>query len=806
MQQLYKIILAFFIGVTISTAQPVTSVKYDMMIDVAQKAADEYDYYNAIEWFNKAYRQSKDKGIKVAIGDLYMKLRNYERAERSYGIVLKRDKDLEYVDVVLDFVDALKYQGKYKAALETLRNFSAGVQNDSLKSLALAQIKSIEAIEGFDENIDIVISFIEGDVNSGSGENSPYFSDEGELYYSSFNRRSVIDTKEKEEDYHAGIYSAKKKEDGTYGDPIFLDEVINRKDFHTSGVSMSKDGRIMYFTRIQLEGNEIVESEIYSSRRLDDGWAGAQPIASVNGEYLALHPYEGELYGEKVLFFTSDMDGGQGGYDLYYARITGDGYGTPVNLGASVNTAANEITPSYQDGVFYYSSDAEGGLGGYDIYRARWSGEKFEDVENMGGNYNSSVDDTYFRMSRNGKSGYLVSNRADDNKKKLKGSATCCDDIYAFQKQEIVIDLLAKIMDENGALDGATVELVDLSMPLETGGEVKTSIQESEFNFLLTEDHEYMVKVSREGYFPDSSVVFNTAGIIDNMTIEKSITLAKDPNYGKNNGGDDGGETQVVNTNEAVRLSNIYYEFGKADILQEAEEDLAVIETLLKEYPEMVIELSSHTDSRGKSPFNKALSQRRADSAKNWLVNRGIDPNRIKAVGYGESVLLNRCANGVRCSEEEHAINRRTEFKILEGPEQVIIRREKKVKYNIFDKYDDEYNGSQNSVKEPVPLIKFVENDLDLGTIIKGEQKEVVFYFVNAGDAPLHIRTITSCKCTELDWPEEDVKPGDQGYIRVVFDTTDQDLGEVNKTVNIIANTNPIVVEAFFKAIVVKAK
>ncbi|HMP32036.1 MAG TPA: OmpA family protein, partial [Saprospiraceae bacterium] len=131
-----------------------------------------------------------------------------------------------------------------------------------------------------------------------------------------------------------------------------------------------------------------------------------------------------------------------------------------------------------------------------------------------------------------------------------------------------------------------------------------------------------------------------------------------------------------VRINEAIRLNNIYYDLDKADILPDAEPALSYLTDLMMQYPRMVIELSSHTDAQGSDSYNEKLSQRRSDSAKQWLVRQGIDPERIKAVGYGERVILNRCANGVRCSDEEHMFNRRTEFKIISGVTSIEMKKD----------------------------------------------------------------------------------------------------------------------------------
>src|SRR5690606_27511817 len=166
----------------------------------------------------------------------------------------------------------------------------------------------------------------------------------------------------------------------------------------------------------------------------------------------------------------------------------------------------------------------------------------------------------------------------------------------------------------------------------------------------------------------------------------------------------------------------------------------------------MVIELSSHTDSRGSDSYNLDLSQRRANSARNYLEERGIASGRVEAVGYGETRILNHCTNGVNCSEEEHQLNRRTEFKIIEGPTTVPVRRETR---KVRDRSQE--NGTQQSTQYPV--IEFSQDQYDLGTVRKPAIKSGQIEFTNTGNAPLEIEVASGCDCTTLDWPRAAVPP-----------------------------------------------
>jgi len=340
-----------------------------------------------------------------------------------------------------------------------------------------------------------------------------------------------------------------------------------------------------------------------------------------------------------------------------------------VNLGSIINTSEDEVSPYYNDGTLYFSTDGHPSMGGLDIYYSSWNGSSWTAPANMGFVYNSSYDDIDFTLNRDGSGGYLVSNRIHKDKKRLK-SKTCCDDIYEFSIREIVIDLLAKVTDDKDQpLTEASIDLIDVTMDRDTTS--KVNLASNDFNFLLDSEHSYTAVVTREGYYPQT-IEFNTVGIIDDYTVSKVIALKPIPVVVKE---EPKVIVEVVKKNEAIRLNNIYYDYDDDKILQDAEIDLNVILGLMNQYPDMVIELSSHTDSRGVSTYNQNLSQRRAESARNWLIDKGVDGARIQPVGYGESVILNHCTNGTRCSDDEHRVNRRTEFKMISGPDTIEIIR-----------------------------------------------------------------------------------------------------------------------------------
>ena len=795
---IYTLILSF--ACTAAFAQPVTATSYEDMLATADASAQNKDYKNAIDWFKKAYKESKDNDLYIPIGDLYMRLRDYKNASRSYERLLKRDRDGSYEFLRLDYAKSLKYMGKYKDALNELRVVASTTEEDSIKNIALFEIEGLEKFDSYAQNIEAVVEFAGDNVNSGSGENSPSIYPDGTLYYSSFNRRKDIVLDGEEEDWHAKIYRASKNDEGIFEKGKPLNKRVNREGYNNAGVSFSADGKIMYFTRATLDVNEVLTSKIFYSFKNDSGWGAPSELNLVEGDFKAMHPVVGELFGNKVLFFVSDMDGGYGGLDIYYSNINGDSYSSPVNLGESINTDKDDITPFYQSGTLYYSSNGKPGFGGHDIWYATWNGASFQDVTNMGFNYNSPADDMYLRFTPRGSSGYLVSNRPSKEKKKLNGSDTCCDDIYSVQLREVVIDLALLVEDENGPLGEATTEVIDLSV-LEDAVQSKTNVSSNDFNFLLDADHKYRVVVSREGYYPDTTVSFNTMGVLDSYTVNKTVILKPLPVVEPD---DNGGEIiDIITANQPIRLNSIYFDFDDDEILPDAETDLAYLQSILNQYPEIVIELSSHTDAQGKDSYNRTLSQRRANSTKQWLVERGISTARIKAVGYGETQITNHCVNGVKCSDTEHRTNRRSEFKIISGPQTIEVKRQTKTTRTTGSSGG---GGAQSFIQDEYPQISFVKDSINVGTLERGEQKAMEFHFTNTGNADLLIEIVSTCKCTNLEWPSEAVKPGEQGVIKATYDTTSQKPGFMVKTIDIISNTKSIVNEVRFSSTLVEKK
>lgn len=672
MRPIITLCLLFVFAMT-SQAQPLRGKTTPAKrIKVADEQMALNNTYKALELYEDAYREERDLELAYKVANLHLLLRDYVKAQRWYKRIVERKtrkKPNPFMpDARLTYGRLLKMNENYPDAKEQLRLYISEGEDPQKIAVAKAELAGAEMAQVMDINMEVTVEHGGKKLNSKSSEYSPALAGDDVMYFASMRRDKVLEVGgKKDKDYHSKIYTATKGEDG-WGEATEAGGInLNREGEHSGNLALTKDGKAMYFTRANLDGNALATSQLYYSELSGDGWTPAKLVDGLNGDYIVKQPAVGELFGEQVIFFISNMDGGYGGFDIYYSTRRGDTYAPPVNLGDVVNSAGDEETPFYVDGNLYFSSDGHPGLGGFDIFTSEWNGSVWSKPTNMGKPYNSSVDDLYFSVDEDGYHGLLISNRPGTRSMKSK---TCCTDIFEVTKEKVILDLNALTFADGKPLAGAGVQLIEMqdNTPGLTGE--KTNAQSNDFAFTLKSEMAYMLIATKEGFFPDT-LEFNTAGVTKSTSYEKKLTLKAIPEPPKEP------EYETYTTNEPIELGNIFYDYDDDKILQDAEEDLSYLKELMDKYPDMVIELSSHTDARGLSSYNKKLSQRRATSAKTWLTSRGVAPERINDVGYGESQIRNKCVNGVKCSDDEHRFNRRTEFKIVAGPTSIEIEKKR---------------------------------------------------------------------------------------------------------------------------------
>ncbi|MCB0564136.1 MAG: OmpA family protein [Phaeodactylibacter sp.] len=811
MKNIPILIFLFLLGCGTLMAQPIRKSSYEQTLRAARASFDSLNYVYALERYEEAYDDKEDRALIDTIAWLNFQIRDYRKAERWFARVLRRAEEGELNEYRYTYGQLLKMNEKYDEAIEEFQTFLNASSNDSLNTLAKNEMAGAELAKELPQTMKgVTVENAGRDLNGKVSEYSPALASNGqEVYFTTFDTDDVIyvDEKNKEESY-ALIYKAMKDDNG-WEKPKALGGEVNRPEFHNSNVSLSKDGRTMYFTRAQLTGNVLTESKIYFSTGGGEGWKGAQEVLGVNGPYLAKHPAIGELFGKEVLFFVSDMPGGYGGFDVYYATKTGEGtFSDPVNLGDVINTLGDDETPYYRDGTLYFSSTGHPGLGGFDIFYSTWDGTKWSDPLNMGRGYNTSVDDQSLTLDEEGYFGMFVSNRPEG---RSAYGRTCCNDIYTFSIAKLYADLVTGVFTiEKQPLPGGTVYLIPTQNNKMGTPDSKTSEEGNRFDFDLGLDIPYMVIATHPDYFPDT-MQFNTVGLTESKTFQHFFYLKPKPVIP---------EYDTITKEEPIVLENILYDFDDDRIRTEAESDLEVVYELMTEYPDMKIELSSHTDNRGNNDYNENLSQRRAESARRWLVRKGISRDRIVAKGYGENqpqtvssraaalhgflkegdVLTEEYIDALKDENQKevaHELNRRTEFKILEGPTSITIKSTRLRKKETTKPGADRerlIGGAQPDTTrinmlsslygkknlKGVPIMYFNKRVLELGAVKKGEKRRFTYAFVNTGDAPLTISLISACDCTtiENDPTGDTFQPGQKGIIEVLFDSSEKDESE----------------------------
>ena len=476
---------------------------------------------------------------------------------------------------------------------------------------------------------------------------------------------------------------------------------------HESNVIFTKDGKTIYFTRNNYKNGKRGKNEekvsnlqIFKAELVNGKWTNEISLPFNSDNYSVEHPALSS--DEKTLYFASDMPGTLGSLDIFSVAVNEGAFGTPQNLGAGINTNKREQFPFVsKDNKLYFSSDGHLGFGSLDVFVSEIKNNEYGKVNNVGLPVNSNLDDFAFNIDSDTKEGYFSSNRAGG-----KGS----DDIYRLKETKDLI-----IEDCKQFIAGIITD-VDTKLPLENavvvlqGADKKqiksdTTTVDGKFNFTVTCESSYTVLASKENYTNNSKTVVsrkirdysNDASMalkslevikLENQKIEEEkkqqealalVVLKEAENKAKKEAIVQAEIKKKEKVNEImakekdvvkekdrliIKTDPIYFDYDLWYIRKESKVVLNRVFDLMKKYPEMVVEIGSHTDSRGDLKYNAELSGKRAQSTKEYLVESGIDANRIIAKGYGESVPIIKCKTEESCSEEQHELNRRSEFVI----------------------------------------------------------------------------------------------------------------------------------------------
>ena len=609
----------------------------------AIKEFNNAEYYSAATKFQKVIKEGDSKNS-FLLAEALRKSNRLWQAQKYYTDAINNGykEEIAYYYLAL----SLKSNNAYDQADSLISNYLLKGKDESVLILMKSELQNINNLRNYPDTSYYRVKNLET-INTEFAEYSPSFSNDklffvsnriSEKIYSGTGTPFTDLFEVKTRGANVELSSLKK-----------LGENINNEKVNAGSITFSEDGMYMIFAK----GNDGKSSgrnnvDLYWSRFRRGGWTNPRLLNVNTSRSWDSTPYLSK--DGKTLYFASNRSKGFGGTDIYKANVNRRGRWINIqNLGPEINTPGNELFPSVtEDGRLYFSSDNHEGFGGLDIFVASRKGGEIT-ITNPGKPLNSRGDD-FGVNPYNPTRGFFTSNRDGG-----KGD----DDIYTFVNNDPNLKIVNYVLKgttltQNNndkdlvILGNSSVKLLDNEG---TVIEETFTDENGQFEFKVFTDEDYILIGEKENYFSTRGD-FSTIGkeldksklveFITNVEFEKNLILDR------------------IVVNKSIVLDNIYYDLDKADIREDAALELDKLVIILKDNPNISIELSSHTDDRSSVEYNQDLSQRRAESAVSYILSKGIDQNRISAKGYGESQLIIQNAQ----TEEEHQINRRTEFKV----------------------------------------------------------------------------------------------------------------------------------------------
>lgn len=594
-------------------------------------------YAKAASYYTTLSAENPSKYAFFQLGRAYDYQRLFDKALTSYT------RGLEFGELSADekelYFNALKKNRKYEDARYFVKkNYPVAKKNQLLET--------IDSIEKWSElRPKYIVNILE--LNSTSNDFALSNFAKGQYIFSS--DRGEAGDKNKTFEFNnkpfLDVYTISRQDvEGQIGDVKKLN--LNEAMYHEGSTYYDINNNKLYLTKNYVKKNDLVgnKEKISKLKIVVMSLSDSSTVTSTedfeynNPNYSIGHPCMSR--DGNRLYFVSDMPGGIGGTDIYYCeKIDGKKWGKPINLGPAINTTRNEMFPyiSFKNELIF-ASEGHIGFGGLDLFISKVENGNFQEPKNMGNTLNSSFDD-FSLMYKTEKQdyGYFTSNR-------LEGKGL--DDIYQFElkdKEPIAEEkpkfrIIVRDEETKETLSDVSLRLFDIDVDAPA---FLTTQATGMVDAVVNPKHHYTLVAEKEGYIKTSFNDLDPTQRTYTAFLNKKIM------------------------NKAIEIKNIYYEFNKAAIVENAKPNLEKLVFILTENPELIIELGSHTDSRGSDEYNRELSQKRAEAVVQYLVNSGISQKRMVAKGYGESQLANNCINTAICSEEDHAKNRRTEFKII---------------------------------------------------------------------------------------------------------------------------------------------
>lgn len=620
------------------------------------------EYQEAASLYRRAYMQTAPRE-RASRGALAYKMGEAYRSFGNVGRALAAYKNAERFGVADSLVlrkqgDMLRYAGNYKGAEE---KYKAYLEKNPEDVLALAGYRSSQKATAIREAGSAYTVKLDKNFSSSRADYCPAFSDRnGSAVYFSSTRNSgtggqmsgITGTKP------GDIYCLKKDEKGHWKSPEAAEGELN-SEWDEGAACFTEDGNTMYFTVCRSDPQYPRMAEIWTSTRNDAKWGKPQAL-KITADTLSSYAHPALSPDGKWLYFVSDMPGGYGGYDLWRASVVGGhGVGAVENLGPEINTPGNEMFPAFRpSGKLYFSSDGrEPNLGGLDLYRAKEDTlTKHWEVLHLPYPMNSNGDDFGITFEGLHNRGFFSSNRAS--------AGRGWDKIYSFSFPEILLSVKGWVYEQDGyELPEAVVYMVG-----NDGTNMKIGVNlEGSFEQPLAPGGKYLFLATCKGYLN-----YRAELTVDSLVQKEHQYVLQFP---------------LPSISIPVLVRGVYYEFDKADLTDNSREALDRLVKVLKENPNITIELSAHCDYRGRAEYNERLSQRRAESVVKYLTEHGIEAERLTAKGYGESqpktvskkmtekypflhendVLTEEFILKLKPEQQDvcNSLNRRTEFRVL---------------------------------------------------------------------------------------------------------------------------------------------
>ena len=613
----------------------------------ADKLFAKYEFVKAADAYQKVINKGGgNEYVYSQLAEAYYNVFNSLKAEKWYAKALETSQDPE---MIFKYSQMLKANGQYVKSNDQMAKFASMRPSDNR---SLAFLNNPNYLLNILDDGEKFTFFPENGGSIGKGDNPAEFGgtlliteNDSTLYISS--SRSDIGKKYGwDQNPFLDIYKSRLV-DGKLLKPVPVEE-LNTK-YHEGLVSFSPNGKTMYFSRESyydkiferdsLSKNKYSVINLYKSTQELGVWSEGEALSLNNEKYSVKNPAVSN--DGKTLFFASDMQGGFGNFDIYYAPINEDGsVGKPTNMGGKVNTGGQEMFPFVSSkNELFFSSNGHMGLGGLDVFFGKLIDDKIGPIRNVGLGVNSNSDDfsfsVYYHPTESKRDLGFVSTNDFENKD--------CVRMFTGIICDVLVNVTVRDSETKEVLVGAIVNFTD------TEGNIissKTTSEKGEVNYIVECDTDLYLTASMEQYESGSTHIKGSS--------EEEITgeILLDP------------IDEIILANKVI-LNPIYFDFDKSNITAKGAFELDKLVALMNKYESIVIRAESHTDARGTAKYNQSLSERRALTTAQYVISQGIDASRISGVGMGEAMPVNDC--GSRFNEDEHQMNRRSEFIILEG-------------------------------------------------------------------------------------------------------------------------------------------